>query len=152
MKKGFGLWYLSLRLEKGMVWTYRVFLWLRCAKAVESCLFPRIPLLGVQPRPRLLSVQAPSPYTSASMPFSPPCPRPLLSSHRHHLPIALVWGEYWPSLTPLIAAFLHLRYDFTFILCTSVVLQPATTPWWCFPLVQPYLCSLVQCTYPLSSM
>lgn len=36
--------------------------------------------------------------------------------------------------------------------CISLVLRPATTPWWCFPLVLPYLCSLVPCTYPLSSM
>lgn len=71
---------------------------------------PRIPHLGFRRRPRLLSVQAPSPYTSASMLFSPPCHHPLLSSHRHHLPIALVWGEDWQSLTLLIAASLHVRY------------------------------------------
>lgn len=36
--------------------------------------------------------------------------------------------------------------------CISPVLRPATTPWWCFPPVLLYLCFLVPCTYPLSSM
>lgn len=36
--------------------------------------------------------------------------------------------------------------------CISLVLRPATIPWWCFPLALPCLCSLVPCTYPLSSM
>lgn len=44
---------------------------------------------GVRHPHRLLCVQVPSHYTWASMPFSPPCRHPLLSSHRRHLPIAL---------------------------------------------------------------
>lgn len=95
-------------------------------------LFSRTPRPGSQPRPRLLSAQAPSPCTWALMLFSPPCHHPLLSSRRLLLPTALVWGECSPSHTPVTAASLHLRpeqNDEALLpsVFHSVVLRPATT-------------------------
>lgn len=158
--KVFGSRYVSLCLKKGMItlalWKHWVFYWLLKLSNRHSFSQDTPPRISA-PTPTIVrpgslplhfgfdALQPTMPSPTSVITQAPPSNRTSLGcvlAITHTVNSSIFTREMlpeWWTVPPFCLS------------CISLVLRPATTPWWCFPLVLPYLCSLVLCTYPLSS-